>query len=92
MSTPAKFYKIVQTRSVIGMPAKMRRTMQILGLNNKYDISYQRVSPATAHRLAQVKDLVRIELSDVFKTREQLAEERKLRPGFTIVKAPNNVI
>lgn len=60
--------------------------MQLLGLKKRFDISYQKVSPSTAHRLVKVKELVSIELVDEPKTREQLKEERKPNPGFVLIK------
>lgn len=89
MSAPAKqmYYKILQKRSVIGMPPTVRKNIEILGLKKRFDISYQKVSSSTAHRLAKVKELVEIELVDEPKTREQLKEERRPNPGFVLVKA-----
>ncbi|CAK7904344.1 54S ribosomal protein L33, mitochondrial [[Candida] anglica] len=89
MSAPAKtmFYKIIQKKSTIGMPPWVRRNIQLLGLRKRLDVSYQRVSPSTAHRIAAVKEMVEIELVDQPKTREQVANERKPSPGFVLLKS-----
>jgi large subunit ribosomal protein L30 len=89
MSAPAKqmYYKIMQKRSTIGLPPLIRRNITLLGLKKRFDISYQKVSPSTAHRIAKVKELVEIELVDEPKTREQLRLERQPEPGFVLIKA-----
>lgn len=80
------FYKITQIRSIIGCPPRVRKNVEALGLKKRYQIVYQKVSPSTAHRLNYVKELVKIELVDQPKSAEELARERKFRPGFQIIE------
>ena len=85
---PAKgmFYKITQLRSTIGMPPIVRKNMEALGLRRKDHVKCQRVSPSTAHRLIRVKELVKVELVAEVKTPEEMAKERKFKPGFEVEK------
>lgn len=80
------FYKITQLRSTIGVAPRVRDNMKILGLKRRNHVIYQRVSPSTAHRLNIVKELVKIELVDHRKTPEELAMDRKYKPGFQLLK------
>ncbi|ODV78464.1 uncharacterized protein CANTADRAFT_52993 [Suhomyces tanzawaensis NRRL Y-17324] len=79
------FYKITQIRSTIGMPPLTRKNMQALGLKKRFQIVYQSISPSTAHRIAAVKELVKVELVGEPKSVQQLADERKYKPGFEII-------
>lgn len=81
-----QFYKITQLRSTIGCPPIVRKNITALGLKRRHQIVYQRVSPSTAHRLRTVKELVKIELVDEPKTREEVNKERKFNPGFELLK------
>lgn len=81
-----QFYKITQLRSTIGVAPRVRDNMKILGLKRRNHVIYQRVSPSTAHRLNIVKELVKIELVDHKKTPEELAMDRKYKPGFQLFK------
>lgn len=80
------FYKITQTRSTIGCHPRIRKNIEALGLKKRNQIIYQRVSPSTAHRISVVKELVKIELVDKPKSQDELAAERKFKPGFEMIK------
>lgn len=80
------YYRIMQVRSSIGVGPKIRSNLEALGLKKRNHVVFQRVSPQTAHKLARVKELVKIELVDRPKTREELSQERKYEPGYTLVK------
>jgi len=86
MSSKQMFYKITQTRSVIGLPPLIRKNMQALGLKRRFQVVYQKVSPSTAHRLSKVKELITVELVDHKKTPEEINAERKYKPGFELIK------
>lgn len=79
-------YKITQTRSTIGMPPITRANIKALGLWKKNQIVYQTVSPSTAHKLAKVKEIVKVELATERKNVHQLARDRKFAPGFQLIK------
>lgn len=86
-STKQLYYKITQMRSTIGMPPIVRKNIQALGLKKRFQTVYQRVSPSTAHRLMRVKELVAIDLVNEPKSVDEMAQERKFKPGFEIIKA-----
>lgn len=86
MSAVGMYYKITQTRSVIGLPPLIRKNMEALGLKRRHQTVYQRVSPSTAYRLSKVKELITVELVNEFKNAQQINAERKYKPGFEIVK------
>lgn len=88
-STKQLYYKITQMRSIIGMPPIVRKNIQALGLRKRFQTVYQKVSPSTAHRLMRVKELVAIDLVDEPKSSVEMAQERKYKPGFEIIKAVN---
>lgn len=56
------FYRVKQLRSTIGLAPSVRKNMQALGLKKRNHVVYQKVSPATAHKLRLVKELVCIDL------------------------------
>lgn len=85
------FYKITQVRSTIGMPPRTRKNIEALGLKRRNQIIYQKVSAATAHRLSLVKELVKIDLVDTPKTKEEINKDRKFNPGFELIKNPKKV-
>lgn len=83
MSTPQMFYRVKQLRSTIGMPPIVRKNMVALGLRKINNVVYQRVSPATAHRLRQVKELVSIDLLNESQTeKRKLEDAQKFPTGF----------
>lgn len=85
MSAPM-YYKITQTRSVIGLPPIVRKNIEALGLQRRFQTVYQRVSPSTAYRMSKVKELITVELVNEYKNAQQINAERKFKPGFEIVK------
>lgn len=89
MSTPAKqlFYKITQIRSTIGMPPKVRKTVESLGLKHRYDVVFQTITEGTAVRLGKVKELIKVELVEDKLTRQQVNLSRKYKSGFEVSKS-----
>lgn len=88
MSTVPKqlYYRITQIRSSIGMPPKTRNTLTSLGLKRRFQVTYVKVDQSSAHQLALVKELVKVELSEEKKTRQEINQERKYKPGFELIK------
>lgn len=88
MSTVPKqlYYRITQLRSSIGMPPKTRNTLLSLGLKKRYQVTYVKVDQSSAHQLAMVKELVKVELSEDKKTRQEINQERKYKTGFELIK------
>lgn len=68
------------------MPPIIRKNITALGLKKRNHIVYQAVSVATAHRLATVKELVKIELVSERKDERELSLERKFALGFETIK------
>ncbi|GME70436.1 unnamed protein product [Ambrosiozyma monospora] len=81
-----KFFKITQLKSTIAMPAKKKNTMRSIGLRKRHQTVYLDITPQIAGSLAGVKELVKIELAETKKSREQMRLERKSDPGFVIEK------
>lgn len=83
MSSPQMFYRIQQLRSTIGLPPLVRKNIAALGLKRRNHIVYQQVSPAAAHRLRLVKELVSIDLLDAKRAEEQkLVDKQTFPKGF----------
>lgn len=77
------FYRIQQLRSTIGLPPLVRKNIAALGLKRRNHIVYQKVSPATAHRLRLVKELVSIDLLNAEKAEAQkLVDKQTFPKGF----------
>lgn len=80
------YYKITQTRSIIGMPPKIRGNIKSLGLKKRCQTVYRKVSLATANQILKVKELVSVDLVDNFKSEEEMKKEKKFPLGFEILK------
>lgn len=85
MSAAPKYFKVTQLKSTIGLPKLYKETLQTLGLRRRNQTVYQKISPQQAGQIARVKELVKVELSPVFKDKNQMREERKSDPGFVVV-------
>lgn len=86
MSSKQMFYRIKQLRSTIGMPPQVRKNIAALGLKRRNHVVYQTVSPATAHRLRVVKELVSIDLLDGDSVEQHKATDKQVFPaGFAKV-------
>ncbi|KAG0685524.1 39S ribosomal protein L33, mitochondrial [Kluyveromyces marxianus] len=80
------FYRITLRRSVIGTPKKTRAVVESLGLRKRGSIVYQPAIPSIAGAVAQIKELVNVELSDKPISKAEQREMRKSNPGFTVEK------
>lgn len=68
------------------MPPQVRKNIAALGLKKRNHVVYQRVSPATAHRLRVVKELVSIDLLDADAVDQSKASDKQVFPaGFAKV-------
>lgn len=86
MSAAPKYFKVTQLRSAIGLPKLYKETLETLGLRRRNQTVYHRITPQQAGQIARVKELVKVELSPVFKDKAQMREERKSIPGYAIVQ------
>lgn len=89
MSAAPKFFKVTQLKSTIGLPNLYKETLQTLGLRRRNQTVYHKITPQQAGQIARVKELVKVELSPVFKNKVQMREERKSEPGFSIISKRN---
>lgn len=85
MSAPAKYFKVTQLRSTIGLPKLYKETLATLGLHRRNQTVYHKITPQQAGQIARVKELVKVELSPVYKDKVQMRQERKSDPGFVVV-------
>ncbi|SNX81896.1 related to MRPL33 - mitochondrial ribosomal protein, large subunit [Melanopsichium pennsylvanicum] len=60
-SAPATHYRITLRRSGIGMPEKINRTLQGLGLKRRLQSVYRPIGPDMAGAILAVKELVHVE-------------------------------
>ncbi|WLF78274.1 39S ribosomal protein L33, mitochondrial [Lodderomyces elongisporus] len=80
------YYRITQHRSSIGVPVKTRAVLQAFGLKRRNQVVYAKVSPSSASSLTKIKELVKVELSEEKKTKEEVNQERKFAKGFEVIK------
>lgn len=78
------FYKVTQLRSTIALPAKIKDTLIRLGLRKRGQTVYQKVTRQQAGMLANVKELVQVELTETKVSKKAMHRERKTNPGFII--------
>lgn len=55
------FYRVVLTRSAIGLPKESQRTLEALGLNKRMSVVLHPHSADTAGQLLRVKELVKVD-------------------------------
>ncbi|GMM36753.1 mitochondrial 54S ribosomal protein YmL33 [Saccharomycopsis crataegensis] len=79
------FYRITMHRSAAALPLVYKETLRTLGLKKRGSVAYQKVSPAAAGMIAKVKELVKLELVEESKTKTQERQERKSKPGFSVM-------
>lgn len=79
-------YRIKQTRSTIGLPPVIRANIQSLGLKKRNQIVYQTVTPSTAHKLARVKEIIKVDLVSRRKSPQELAKDRKFASGYELIR------
>ncbi|KAG7763474.1 hypothetical protein KL931_004961 [Ogataea haglerorum] len=91
MATP-KYFKVTQLRSAIALPQKKKETLLRLGLRRRHQTVFHRICPEQAGMIATVKELVKVELADEMLTKDEMREQRKSDPGFTIEKAASRTV
>ncbi|KAH3664226.1 hypothetical protein OGAPHI_004577 [Ogataea philodendri] len=82
-----KYFKVTQLRSAIALPKQKKDTLLKLGLRKRHQTVYHKICPQQAGMIAVVKELVKVELSDEKLSKEELHQQRKSNPGFTIERA-----
>lgn len=80
------YYRVRATRSLIGMPRKLRETFYTLGLKHRGSVIYQKVSPGAAGQIAKIKELVNVQLVEKKLDRVEEKNLRRSRPGYTVEK------
>ncbi|KAG7817963.1 hypothetical protein KL909_005146 [Ogataea angusta] len=91
MASP-KYFKVTQLRSAIALPQKKKDTLLRLGLHRRHQTVFHRICPQQAGMIATVKELVKVELADEMLTKDEMREQRKSDPGFTIEKAVSGTV
>lgn len=71
-------------RSGIGLSKKRNDTLVALGLRKRFRTVYKPVNPQMAGLLVRVKELIKVELVDEVKTKEEMKEERKKEKGYVV--------
>lgn len=85
MSQTAKYFKITQLKSTIGLPRLYKDTLLSLGLRRRHQSVFHKITPQQAGQILRVKSLVQVELADQYMSKEEMREERKSDPGFTFI-------
>ena len=81
-------FKITLHRSAIGLPDRISRTLEALGIHRRMQTVYHRFSPDIAGKILQVKELVQVQnvtVSEV-RTPEEARNERKAVRGYKVVE------
>jgi len=82
------FYKVTLKRSLIGLPKATKLQAKALGLNHGLGKTvFKPVSAGNAGNILKLKELVSVELVDKPKSKKQMREERKSKPGFVVEKS-----
>lgn len=66
------------------MSKRSNDTLVALGLRKRFRTVYKPINPQIAGLLLRVKELVRVELVDEVKTKEEMKVERKPDKGYVI--------
>lgn len=82
-----RYFKITLTRSAIGLPQKIRGTLEALGLKKRMATVFHPVNRDIAGYIMKVKELVAVSQVDRRMTRKQMHAARKPDPGFWVEKA-----
>lgn len=71
-------------RSGIGLSKRRNDTLVALGLRKRFRTVYKPINPQIAGLLLRVKELIKLELVDEVKTKEEMREERKPERGYIV--------
>lgn len=82
----SQFYKVTQLKSAIALPAIYKENLVKLGLLRRGQTVYHDITPQQAGMIAKVKELVKVELVSEKLTKEQMRNQRRSDPGFTVEK------
>ena len=78
------YWKVTLIRSGIGLSKKRNDTLVALGLRKRFRTVYKPVNPQTAGLLVRVKELIRVEMVDEVRTKEEMKAERKKEKGYIV--------
>ena len=70
------WWRVTLTRSMIGMPQTIRRTLVAMGLAKRMRVRYLDINAKNAGSILKVKELVKVEQVD---QKRSIAEERASR-------------
>jgi large subunit ribosomal protein L30 len=78
------YWKVTLIRSGIGLSKRRNDTLVALGLRKRFRTVYKPINPQIAGLLLRVKELIKLELVDEVKTKEEMRVERKPEKGYVI--------
>ncbi|ODQ66320.1 hypothetical protein NADFUDRAFT_82176 [Nadsonia fulvescens var. elongata DSM 6958] len=84
------FYKVTQRKSAVGLPKVFSDTLTVLGLKKINRTRYVPVSQSSAGLIFKVKELVKVELVDSYKSPAQMKSENKSPSGIVIESKSSN--
>ena len=90
---PNTHYRITLHRSAIGLPGRVSRTLEALGLHKRMRTVFHEYSPDIAGKILQVKELVQVTTvpTSAVRSPRELREERKALRGYEVVdRRPNS--
>ncbi|KAI9228103.1 MAG: hypothetical protein DHS80DRAFT_31141 [Piptocephalis tieghemiana] len=79
-SNENQYFRVTLHRSPIGLPFKVRRTLDALGLGKKSSVAHLPCNKSSIGSLLKVKELVQVELTDVIRPKRQRVER-----GWTVL-------
>ncbi|EQC53043.1 ribosomal protein subunit YmL33 [Schizosaccharomyces japonicus yFS275] len=82
-----KCFRVVQQRSCIGMPSKLRAIARSLGLGKVHSVSYPNINPGVAGKILRIKELVSVTTVEKPVSRAQEHSLRSPTPGFTVISS-----
>jgi large subunit ribosomal protein L30 len=78
------YWKVTLIRSGIGLSKRRNDTLVALGLRKRFRTVYKQINPQIAGLLLRVKELIKLELVDEVKTKEEMRVERKPERGYVV--------
>ena len=89
-STPTHF-RITLHRSAIGLPSRIAKTLEALGIHRRMQTVFHKHSPDIAGKILKVKELVEVSNvgADEIITQKQMRQQRKAVRGYEVLQRRN---
>ncbi|KAF9512333.1 hypothetical protein BS47DRAFT_1087972 [Hydnum rufescens UP504] len=87
----ATHFRVTLHRSAIGLPSRIAKTLEALGIRRRMQTIFHRHSPDIAGKILKVKELVEVENvgKHEVQTAAQMRAERKAVRGYEVVQRRN---